>query len=309
MMASETKAWQEPESHVEETPAEDVTRAATPAEDVTRAATPMGNAPSDLEELQAEATPIQTPKKDPVTPLDIFSWVRHVTIAPPCTLPAGSEFTKTWRVKHFASGSEYSFDKVRLVHKSFGMLGDACKASLEFRREDIHEDDEVEVTIAGLKVPCLRGMEVVEHWRFEDDNGVEYGQPLRLRFHVEKADSGSSSLTSSAVIMPSSDAVTPKAIVEIEDIVPGIVIPSGSALDIPRTASTEPSVDDDTDSVISFSSSVSTTSFVDVEDAASVASTATPSLRASDEEEMMRQEFEFIEDDSSEDEIEPDELF
>lgn len=116
-----------------------------------------------------------------VTPLDIFSWVRHVTISPGCTLPAGTEFTKTWRVKHFASGAEYGFDTLRLVLQSGGGLGEACNAVVEFKRESIKDGEEVDVSLEGLKVPDTPGEEVVECWRFEDKDGIAYGQPLRLR--------------------------------------------------------------------------------------------------------------------------------
>jgi next-to-BRCA1 protein 1 len=123
---------------------------------------------------------IVTPK-EPVTPLDICSWVRHVTIPPGCTLPVGAEFTKTWKLKHFASGGEYDFDVLRLVHKSNGELGAAVNKVVTIKRDEVQEEGEVEVTIEGLKVPDQPGEEIVEHWRFEDDKGVAYGQPLRLR--------------------------------------------------------------------------------------------------------------------------------
>ena len=117
----------------------------------------------------------------PVSPLDIFSWARHLTIPPGCELPAGAEFTKTWKLKHFASGSEYDFEVVRLVHKSEGLLGDAVRANISFKREEVMDDAEVQVSIVGLRVPETPGEEVVEHWRFEDEKGRPYGQPLRLR--------------------------------------------------------------------------------------------------------------------------------
>ncbi|OCF37902.1 hypothetical protein I316_00126 [Kwoniella heveanensis BCC8398] len=159
----------------------------------------LGGVPSSTV-ASGSATP-----KEPVTPLDIFSWVRHVTIPPGCTLPTGAEFTKTWKVKHFASGTEYPFDKVKLVHKSNGGCGDACKAHVEFKRDDVRDGDELEIAVQGLIVPDAPGEEVVEHWRFEDEEGVAYGQPLRLRFMVEELPkSNEDSLNSSAVIMPSS---------------------------------------------------------------------------------------------------------
>lgn len=126
-------------------------------------------------------TAVQPLMKEPVTPLDIFSWVRHVNILPGCLLPVGAEFTKTWKLKHFASGTEYDFKTVKLVHKSDGVLGDAVQVDVSFSREDVKDDEEIEVSIKGLKVPNMPGEEVVEHWRFEDENGTPYGQPLRLR--------------------------------------------------------------------------------------------------------------------------------
>jgi len=252
---------------------------------------------AESEETRSEAKTTQTPKRDPVTPLDIFSWVRHITIPPGCTLPAGSEFTKTWRVTHFASGTEYTFDTVRLVHQSQGQLGEACKVIKEFKRQDIVEDDEVEISIEGLRVPPTRGVEVVEHWRFEDENGVPYGQPLRLRFTVERSDSGSSSLMSSAVIMPGTDGSLVASTVREEAIVPGPVNLSDSAIDVYRSGT--PSIDDDATSVISLDSSVSVTSFVDVE---CHHYDSDPSLPATDEEEILRDEFDFMDEAPSEDE-------
>ncbi|WVW85664.1 hypothetical protein I302_107702 [Kwoniella bestiolae CBS 10118] len=152
---------------------------------------------------------VATPK-EPVTPLDIFSWVRHLTIPPGCTLPPGAEFTKSWKVKNFASGQEYGFDKVRLVLKSDGVLGDASReAKVEYKRDEVKDGDELVVTIPGLKVSedAERGQEIVEFWRFEDESGVAYGQPLRLRFTVEELPkSNGDSLNSSAVIMPSTSS-------------------------------------------------------------------------------------------------------
>ncbi|WVQ99972.1 hypothetical protein IAU59_007115 [Kwoniella sp. CBS 9459] len=158
-------------------------------------------------DIAPQSAPGSTPtaKKEPVTPLDIFSWVRHVTIPPGCTLPIGAEFTKTWKVSHFAPGSEYPFDKVKLVHKSDGICGGACKADIEYKRDDVKDGGEMEISVHGLIVPDAPGEQIVEHWRFEDDKGVAYGQPLRLRFLVEELPtSNENSLNSSAVIMPSS---------------------------------------------------------------------------------------------------------
>jgi next-to-BRCA1 protein 1 len=133
----------------------------------------------DVAEVKDE--PAERPKA-PVSPLDIFSWARHVTIPAGCILPAGAEFTKTWKVKHFASGDEYDFDEVRLVHQSGGkMLGDGVNPDIRFKRTEIIENAEVEISMYGLRVPNTPGEEIIEHWRFEDKNGVKYGQPLRLR--------------------------------------------------------------------------------------------------------------------------------
>lgn len=123
--------------------------------------------------------------KEPVTPLDICSWVRHVTIAPGTILLPGAEFTKSWKLKHFASGSEYDgqFEVLTLKHCSNGELGAACKTLVQIKRADIEEDDEVVISIEGLKVPEEHNgnLEVVEFWRFVDENDVAYGQPLRIR--------------------------------------------------------------------------------------------------------------------------------
>lgn len=154
-----------PETPVAEPPVAETQAADPPVAEVTAAMVRSG---------------IVTPK-EPVTPLDICSWVRHVTIPPGCTLPVGAEFTKTWKLKHFASGDEYEFDVLRLVHKSNGELGAAVNKVVIIKRDEVKEEDEVEVTIEGLKVPDQPGEEIVEHWRFEDDKGVAYGQPLRLR--------------------------------------------------------------------------------------------------------------------------------
>ncbi|KAL7423864.1 hypothetical protein Q5752_001449 [Cryptotrichosporon argae] len=140
-------------------------------------------------------------QREPPTPLDIFTHVRHVTILPGTRLLPGTTFTKVWRLKHFAPGSDYAFDEVRLVLKSAGALGDACKVGISFAQADVREDDEIEVAIEGLKVPNLPGDEIVEEWRFEHE-GVAYGQPLRLRVTVDKLKSGESSLAASSVILP-----------------------------------------------------------------------------------------------------------
>lgn len=141
-----------------------------------------GGAP--VTEVQTAAAGVQVPpteeRKEPSTPLDICSWVRHVTIAPGCILPVGAEFTKTWKMKHFADGADYDFGVLTLKHKSGGELGAAVNTLVQIKREDVKEDAEMEISIEGLVVPSASG-EVVEFWRFEDEQGREYGQPLRLR--------------------------------------------------------------------------------------------------------------------------------
>lgn len=131
----------------------------------------------------ATATPsgARTPMKEPATPSDIFTFVRHLTIPPGSTLPAGAVFTKTWKLKHFAHGDEYDFDIMRLVHQSEGLLGPACAAKIKFVQNDVKDGEEFEISIKGLQVPNMPGEEIVEYWRLEDTKGVQYGQPLRLR--------------------------------------------------------------------------------------------------------------------------------
>ncbi|KLT39018.1 hypothetical protein CC85DRAFT_280109 [Cutaneotrichosporon oleaginosum] len=139
---------------------------------------------------------------EPADPLDILTWVRHVTINPSTTLPPGTEFTKTWQLRNFASGEDYDFNLLYLVHKSEGVLGDACKMELILRREDIIKNADIQVTIPGLKVPHLPGRQILEQWRFEDENGREYGQPLRIRIEVEERQSSGESTASSSFIVP-----------------------------------------------------------------------------------------------------------
>lgn len=139
---------------------------------------PAPAVPTPASESDNTPTP---PTKEPVSHLDLCSWVRHVTIAPGCVLPVGAEFTKTWKIKHFADGSEFTFDKLVLLHQSVdGKLQGAVKPSVEIKREDIKEGAEMEISLEGLIVPDVEG-EVVEYWQFFDERGVVYGQPLRLR--------------------------------------------------------------------------------------------------------------------------------
>jgi len=149
--------------------------------------------------IPVKASTSSRPPKEPVTPLDICSWVRHVTIHPGSILPIGAEFTKTWKMKHFASGEEYDFEVLTLIHQSNGELGDGVKKLVQIKKEDVKEDGEVEISLEGLIVPDIQG-EVVEFWRFEDEKGLAYGQPLRLRFTVEETKS--ESLEASTVVMP-----------------------------------------------------------------------------------------------------------
>ena len=137
--------------------------------------------PEDETKQEPTGSVVEARPKEPVSPLDIFSWARHVTIPAGCVLPPGAQFTKTWKLKHFAAGTEYQFEKVKLVHKSDGQVGQGAKKDIHFTREEIIEDAEIEVSIDGLVVPDLPGEEIIEYWRFEDERGVEYGQPLRLR--------------------------------------------------------------------------------------------------------------------------------
>lgn len=151
--------------------------------------------------IAAAAAPTNT-NQDPPGPHDIFTAVRHVTIPAGTVLPAGAEFTKTWRVRHYANGSEYNFDKLRLVHTTGGKLGPACKNVQVIPASDITEGDEVEIAISGLIVPEEPGKEITEQWQWEDDKGVEYGQPLRVRINVEAVSSGESSMHASSFVLP-----------------------------------------------------------------------------------------------------------
>lgn len=161
------------------------------------AATTAEGAPtSTTVSVEDESIPIPT-NKEPVGPLDIFSFVRHVTITPGTSLPAGTVFTKIWKYKHFASGSEYPFSTVRLVRQtdtdtetvtkteddrsSLGIQIQGPEVKMEVKVDDVKEGEEGEVRIEGLKVPDRKGKEVCESWRFVDENGVQYGQPFRLR--------------------------------------------------------------------------------------------------------------------------------
>jgi hypothetical protein len=138
----------------------------------------------------------------PLSPFDIFTWVRHATIPAETTLPAGAEFTKTWTVRHYADGKDYDFSRVRLVHTTEGLLGQGCKSVISYTPSEIVDGADVEISLVGLVVPDMPGEEIVEMWRFEDENGVVYGQPLRVKICVEQVKTGESSLASSAVVLP-----------------------------------------------------------------------------------------------------------
>lgn len=114
-------------------------------------------------------------------PQDICTYVRHSTIPVGTALPVGSQFSKIWKVRHFANGSEYDFESLRLVLTTDGRLGDQCNAEIKFAPKDIKDGADMDVVIEGLVVPDLPGQEITEIWRFEDANGVVYGQPLRVR--------------------------------------------------------------------------------------------------------------------------------
>ncbi|KAK8854817.1 hypothetical protein IAR55_003556 [Kwoniella newhampshirensis] len=263
--------------------------------------------------LSGASTPTY-PTKEAVTPLDIFSWVRHVTIPPGCTLPAGAEFTKTWKLKHFASGTEYDFDTVRLVHKSDGQLGERCKVEIEYVKGDVRDGDEFEVKISGLIVPDTKGKEILEHWRFEDKKGVAYGQPLRLRFSVEDVPkSTSNSLSSSSVIMPSntsSPLAASEVVVQTSDSnslvapLPSKDIKADSQADAHDEGHPSPSfpsdesLDNDMESVMSFDS------FIDVVEGVTTVSSRSNTIDGMDDD-----EFEVVEgEDDTEDDLTADEL-
>ncbi|WVQ74896.1 hypothetical protein IAR50_004503 [Cryptococcus sp. DSM 104548] len=158
-------------------------------------------------EAEAEVKMETEAAKEPVGPLDIFSYVRHVTIPPGTSLPPGTVFTKVWKYKHFASGHEYPFDSIRLVHQSAGSANgrgvEGCEVEWVMDKKDIREGEEGEVRIEGLKVPERKG-EVLEWWRFVDEKGIEYGQPFRLRISVAEDMAASRNMSASSFIMPSS---------------------------------------------------------------------------------------------------------
>jgi next-to-BRCA1 protein 1 len=243
-------------------------------------------------EVLGVAEVVQEKQKEPVTPLDIFSWVRHVTIPSGCTLPAGAEFTKTWKLKHFASGAEFDFEKVKLVHKSEGVLGEQCKSLIEYKRNEIEDEKEIEVSLRGLKVPNIPG-EIMEHWRFEDDAGIAYGQPLRLRlvicfpfrtkakpcsFTVEGEKSADASMNSSAVIMPRSTAESASSTpVTRENIETALSSPSTKAMDTDGSSSVMSFTDDE--------------SFIDVSDAGAA------TTEDAEAEARMRAEYDMVDED------------
>ncbi|ODO06712.1 hypothetical protein I350_04070 [Cryptococcus amylolentus CBS 6273] len=158
------------------------------------------------------------PAKEPVGPLDIFSYVRHVTIPPGTSLPAGTVFTKIWKYKHFASGDEYPFGSIHLEHQSGQSLSggvEGCNVKFVIDKNDVKEGEEGEVRIEGLKVPERKG-EVLEWWRFVDEKGVQYGQPFRLRIAVAEDLAASRNMSASSFIMPSSTS-TPEPVAPKQD--------------------------------------------------------------------------------------------
>lgn len=171
--------------------------------------TPEPERVDPISSIIAAAAAPKNAGQEPVGPHDIFTWVRHVTIPAGTVLPAGAEFTKTWRVRHYASGSEYNFDKLRLVHTTEGKLGPACKTAQVVFPSDIVNGGDVEVSIAGLIVPEEPGKEITEQWRWEDAQGVVYGQPLRVRINVEAVSSGESSMHASSFVLPQQKLATP----------------------------------------------------------------------------------------------------
>ena len=232
--------------------------------------------------LRDTAVPCAVQQEASTTPLEAFSWVRHVTIPPGCILPAGAEFTKTWALKHFVSGQELPSKEIRLVHKSEGVLGGACQVPLLFNRVDIQQGSEFEVSIHGLVVPDTPGQEIVEVWRFEDDAGVQYGQPLRVRSvnlyiviplrtegtsFMVAPKSDESSLNSSAVIMPQST----------------------SSNSTNNQYQTPPTSSSDVDEVESVDSDSTVDSFIDVEGVTTASGTMT-----SNEQEM--EDFDFVDE-------------
>lgn len=184
----------------------------TPEKEVTDKEAPTGAVKEAAKEAEVREDPIAAviaaaaaPKnagQEPVGPHDIFTWVRHVTIPAGTVLPAGAEFTKTWRVRHYASGSEYNFEELRLVHTTEGKLGPACKSVHVVTASDIVNGGDMEIWIPGLIVPEEPGKEICEEWRWEDEQGVVYGQPLRVRITVEAVSSGESSMHASSFVLP-----------------------------------------------------------------------------------------------------------
>lgn len=229
---------------------------------------------------------VEASAPEPVTPRDIFSWARHLTIPAGCVLPPGAEFTKTWKVKHFASGAEFDFDEVRLVHQG-GVFDQTL--DIRYKRQDIHDDADVLVSIEGLRVPDTPGKEIIDEWQFQDEHGTVYGQPLRLRFTVE-GKSAASSLANSTVIMP------PSSSLQLPPARPEFPPPTPAYAHIPvnRSPMSRVDYDDSEDDAVSVHSS--TSSFIDVEDF------TTDSASQADRE---REEFDFVDE---EDELTADEL-
>jgi next-to-BRCA1 protein 1 len=206
-------------------------------------------------EAVVERSTSPEPEAQAADPLDILTWVRHTTIQPGTTLPPGAEFTKTWQLHHYAAGSEYDFKHLRLVHKSDGLLGNACKANIVFHPEDIVKNANMDVTIEGLKVPHIPGRQILEHWRFEDDQGRAYGQPLRIRVHVEERQSSGENTASSSFIVPRAPLEQAGDSFYLPTPTEGRPVPTSDELS-ERLSSVAPSTaghDDDASSTFSFS--------------------------------------------------------
>lgn len=226
-------------------PAAAVSTPAAPADPIIGDIAAAAPAPSITPQIQAE----------PADPIDIVTWVRHTTIQPGTTLPPGAEFTKTWQLHHYAAGSEFDFEHLRLVHKTEGLLGNACKAHVVLHPEDIVKDANMDVTIEGLKVPHLPGRQILEQWRFEDDQGRAYGQPLRIRINVEERQSSGESTASSSFIVPRAPLEQAGDSFYLPTPTEGRPVPTSDELS-ERLSSVPPSTaghDDDASSTFSFS--------------------------------------------------------
>ncbi|KAL1406420.1 hypothetical protein Q8F55_008119 [Vanrija albida] len=239
-----------------------------------------------------------TPKA-PASPSDVFAWVRHATIPAATTLPAGAEFTKTWTVRHFADGSDFNFDHLRLVLKTDGLLGNGSASTVTFTPSAVVNGEDVNVSIDGLVVPDMPGKEIIELWRVEDANGVQYGQPLRVRINVEASNSGESSLQSSSFILP--EAPTPVQHTGDSFYLPtpkdALRSPAPSAAELSeRLSSVAPSTIDDDEVASNFSFSD-----VDVDEIEHVEPVHTPATPATEAvEDDLADDYDFVDETASE---------